>query len=447
MTEENNNIESTEPEAPETAEEVEVKSASDVEPEVAAPESAEPEELEATEPARVEPRRQTVVLRSGSCDMRVGQDVNDLLGQVLKQFSGNPRRTLMVSGPEVLPELVENSRRSLVNMGYDVRQLEAPADNKARTLEFATTLQAALAKEQITADDPVVVIGDADLISGALYVTSTWYGGCILAAVPTTLDGMVEIAATPRALDTPGAQDALLGRGNVRLMLCDIDNLPKFAPGEKPDAATLNGRAVLAAGALVSNKAAFSDFGIALDKFLENDPATLTKTIMDIAKARGRVVAATAIAQRQGVLYGVGIARALRQCIDAQQVDPERYLVDEPCDGELLAEGIRIAARLGAAVKPDKPELVDLVFAQDGMLDKLGLKEVACVIEPEALLAAMKEVEYTRQNRFMLAIPADYGRVRLTTIDDELLAEHIGAWCKARRKLARRRAKEAQQNN
>lgn len=427
------------------AETPEPEVAPETEPEAAEPEAAPETEPEATqEPERVAPRRQSIVLRTGSCDMRTGQDVNELLGQVLKQFSGKPRRVLVVSGPEVSPELIEECRRSLVSMDYDVRQTTAPAGRAARSLAYATKLQATLAAEGITADDPVVAIGDADLISGALYVTSSWFGGCILAAIPTTLDAMVEVLPTPRSIDTPEAADALLAKGNVRLALCDIDNLPKEAAGEPLCASTLMGRAILVASAVISSTTSFTDLGAASDAFVENDPEALTKVIMDLSKARGRVVSSTALAMRQGSLYGIGIARALRVCIDEQQVDAERYLVDAPCDGELLAEGLRIAARLGAAVKPEKTELVDLVFAQDGLLDKFGLHEVACVIDPEALLAKLREVEFTRQNRFMPAIPADFGRVRLTSVDDELLAEHIGAWCKARRKLARRRFKEHQ---
>lgn len=393
---------------------------------------------------RVEMHRQSLVLRGGSCDVRVGQDLNDKLGTFLKQFSGTPRRTLLVTGPEVAFELTETCRRSLVDIGFDVRQTCAAAGREARSLAYTQQLQEILAKEGISADDPVVVIGDADLISGVLYVTATWYGSCILACVPTTLDAMTEVLCTPRSIDIPGAQDALLAKGNIRLALCDVDNLPPVTLGETPDASTLMGYAVMAATAMVSGKNTFTDFSLALDEFMAGNPEVVTKQIVALTKARSHVVASSALAMRQGIQYGVDIARALRICLEAQEVDEQRYCIDKDvCDALLLAEGIRIAARLSAAHTPEKTDLVDLVFAQDGLLNRLGLTEVACVVDPQAFLATLKEVAFTRSNRFMPAIPLDYGRVRLTSIDDGLIEEHIAAWCKSRRKLARRRAKEA----
>lgn len=406
-------------------------------------------ESEPVETERIVPRRQSVVMRSGSCDMRVGQDVIDILGTTLKQVAGKPRVCLLINSPEVDPALVDECRRSLVDTGYDVRQATAIAGRAARSSAYVVEIQAMLAREGITADDPVVVVGNADLISGVLFVTSTWYGGCTLAAVPTTLDAMVEVIATPRYIDTPLAQDALVAKGNVRLALCDVDCLAKTKTGslELSDS-TLMGLAILAASAMVAGKNNFSDLAIAAEELLAADPETLTKEIMELTKARGRSASSTALAMRQGVDYGISIARALRACVACQQPDQERYLIDKDvCDGRLLAEAMRIAARLSAASKPEKPDLVDLVFAQDGLFERLGLSEVACVIEPEDLVRELRQVEFVRQNRFMPAIPLDYGRVRLSTIDDELIAEHVAAWCKARRKLARRRAKAASENN
>ena len=47
------------------------------------------------------------------------------------------------------------------------------------------------------------------------------------------------------------------------------------------------------------------------------------------------------------------------------------------------------------------------------------------------MIDAMKAQRFARTNRFLLSIPKTLGRVRLTTVAEELLAEHIGAWCDA----------------
>lgn len=376
--------------------------------------------------------------------MRVGQDLNDLLGTYLKQVAGKPRRTLLVSGATAAPELVERCRRSLVDQDYDVCQFEAPCGRQARSYAFTSQLISALATEGITSEDPIVVVGDADLISGVLYTSLTWLGGHVLAAVPTSLDAMVEVLATPRSIDIPEMPDALLGKGLVRLALCDLDNLPASTQDAQAKASVLMGYATMVATAMASGKNTFSELALAADGILANDLGVLAKQIADISKARVRIAGSSALAMRQGVLYGAAIARAIGKCLKTQEVDSQCYLVDsEVCQGRILAEGMRIAARLSAARSPEKPELVDLVFTQDGLLDKFELTEVACVIDPEQLLETLRASEFARKNRFMLAIPMDYGRVRLSSIDDELLVQNLAAWCKSRRKLARRRYKEA----
>lgn len=412
--------------------------------------AAEPAEADAAdavdaEPEVLEPRRQSLVLKTGSCDMRVGPGALQQLPLALRAVCAKPRRALLVNSEGTDAALVEECRRLMVDVGYDVRQATAPAGRPARNIAYVNEVLALLAKEELTAEDPVVVVGDADALSGVLFATATWYGGTPLIGVPTTLDGMVEVLATPRYIDTEAAEDALFAKGNVRMAICDTDLLPKPAVGDELDGATLMGRAILVAGSVAIGTTTFSDLALAADNILAHDPKTMQTTIMDISKGRGRIVAASALAQRQGVLYGVAIARALKACLAGQNADTERYAPDtDVCDARLFAEGMRIAARLGAGNKPDEPKLVDLVFAQDGLFEKFGLTEVACVIEPEALLKSMRAVEFKRQNRFMPAIPMDYGRVRLTAVDEELLQEHLAAWCKARKKLARRRFKENQ---
>ena len=85
----------------------------------------------------------------------------------------------------------------------------------------------------------------------------------------------------------------------------------------------------------------------------------------------------------------------------------------------------------------DAEALLDLVFAQDALLEEFGLAEVPCDLDADDVLAALRAEELSRSNRFMPALPLDYGRVRLTNVPDDLLHQHLKAWCKARRKLSR----------
>ena len=90
---------------------------------------------------------------------------------------------------------------------------------------------------------------------------------------------------------------------------------------------------------------------------------------------------------------------------------------------------MRFAARLSAA--QDQLSIDDM-FTQDELLERLGPGTVEAPVDPDALLAAMREERYRRTNRFMLALPRSLGRVRLSMVPDDLFAEHVAAWCDSR---------------
>ncbi len=401
-------------------------------------EAAPVDETKAVAPAPDVPpvvvRRQSLATRMGVCDMRVGVGATAQLGEALRGVVGKPRRVLVAHSADVPADVVEEVRRSLIDTGFEFHQLEFAGGRASRNLDEATRAFEALASHGITADDALVAVGDADLISTLVFVASTWCAGTVLAAVPTTLDGMVDVTVTPRALDVSAASEMLLAKGVVRLAVCDPANLPD-APD---DPGTLMGRAVLVAGAVTAGETTFSELAVRADGIVAQDADALVDEVLDITKSRCRVASSTALAVRQGLLLGMGFARAIGRCLDAagSQVTPG--------EGRLLAEGLRIAARLAVAhQEKDAEALLDLVFAQDALLERFGLAEVPCDLDADDVLAALRAEELSRSNRFMLALPLDFGRVRLTNVPDDLLYQHLKAWCKARRKLKRHQSPTA----
>lgn len=379
-------------------------------------------------------RRQSLATRMGVCDMRVGVGATAQLGEALRGVVGKPRRVLVAHSADVPADVVEEVRRSLIDTGFEFHQLELAGGRASRNLDEATRAFEALASHSITADDAIVAVGDAGLISMLVFVASTWCAGTVLAAVPTTLDGMVDVTVTPRALDVSAASEMLLAKGVVRLAVCDPANLPD-APD---DPGTLMGRAVLVAGAVTAGETTFSELAVRADGIVAQDAETLVDEVLDITKSRCRVASSTALAVRQGLLLGMGFARAIGRCLDAAGSQ------DTPGEGRLLAEGLRIAARLAVAhQEKDAEALLDLVFAQDALLERFGLAEVPCDLDADDVLAALRAEELSRSNRFMLALPLDFGRVRLTNVPDDLLYQHLKAWCKARRKLKRHQSPTA----
>ena len=411
-------------------------------------ESESPEPEAAAAPAEPEPapeptyvvRRQSVVMRTGSCDMRVGTGAIDQLGQAAKIAAGKPCRTLLVHGDDVDAELVERCRRLLLDAGFKASITSVAAGRASRSLVHVEELYAAMAEAHVTADDPVVVIGDADVISCAIFAGATWHTGSPVVSVPTTLDGVVDVTVTPRAIDAPGAPDMLACRGNARFAICD----PSVFAAHRDTDGELMGRAVMVAGCVAAGENSFNELCVRADGIIAAEEDTLVEAILDVTKSRARVASSSALAMRQGILYGRSMGRALEQVVAEAPAPDERLLVDEnPGSARLFGEALRISARLAAARQAPDDKLVDFVFTQDALLDKFGLTEVACDLKAEALAEALQADELQRSNRCMIPLPLGYGRVRFTSLEADMLAEHLGAWCKSRRKLARRRARKA----
>lgn len=385
-------------------------------------------------------RRQSVVMRTGSCDMRVGTGAVEQLGQAAKIAAGKPCRALLVQGDDVDAELVEHCRRLLVDAGFSVSVTSVVAGRESRTLACVQGLYEAMSGAHITADDPLVAVGDADVLSAVIFAGATWHTGSPVIIVPTTLDGAIDVTVTPRAIDVPGAPEMLSCRGNARFAICDPSVM---AAGRNTDG-ELMGRAVMVAGCVAAGENSFSELCVRADGIIEGRETELVDAILDVTKSRARVASSSALAMRQGILYGRSLARALEAALAGAPDADERFLVDDnPGTARLFGESLRISARFAAARQAPDEALVDFVFTQDALLEKFGLAEVACALDPVELAAALKADELQRSNRCMIPLPLGFGRVRFTSLEEDMIAEHLGAWCKSRRKLARRRAREA----
>ena len=149
-----------------------------------------------------------------------------------------------------------------------------------------------------------------------------------------------------------------------------------------------------------------------------DDVDTLGDQMLDTFRSRGRIACSNALAVRQSLEYGIPFARALQR------------LAPEVGFGAALAEGLRFESRLSAGEGTCE---VETVLTQDALLARLGLDELQVDVDAREFAKAIKEECFARSNRFMLVLPQDLGKVRLTSVSDELLEEHLSAWCAARK--------------
>ena len=97
--------------------------------------------------------------------------------------------------------------------------------------------------------------------------------------------------------------------------------------------------------------------------------------------------------------------------------------------GEAVAEGMRFAARLAAAQLGTSTEFV---FAQDELLDALGLGEIAWSAQPQELLDAMMGDKKVRAGHLRFVLPRDVGAWEVVEVDKATVLEHLEAWTRSK---------------
>lgn len=361
--------------------------------------------------AEVPKRRQWVTLRGSSMDLRVGAGLVDEVAHDFASAVGRPRRLAFAVDPATPDGLAETLRRGFTDQGFDVRVFTPAAGEEARGFSALGGFYAELARAGVTSDDLIVAVGREESLSLAAAASAHWCGHTMLATVPLDFASAVSAGVMPRALDADGAPRSVVTEGCARFEVCDLDVLAAGSSSED----VLFARAQLVAAAMADSDKAFGALWDAADLVVAGDPGALVDALTEGIRSKGKVVSSTSVAIRQSADYGRTFMWALRS-----QVGP-----GVPSSA-LLADAMRFAARLSAA---SEQLSIDDMFAQDELLEKLGLGTVEAKVDPEALVGALKAERFARTNRFMLALPRAIGRVRLTAVEAETLAEHVEAWC------------------
>ena len=367
-------------------------------------------EEEPEEKVYVRPVRQWITLHTGSLDQRVGLDIVEKVGKDSKSLAGLPRLAVVAHTPGAPAELIEELRRSLVEVGFKVEYARLGEGVSARTLADADALVAQLAQLGVTGDDVVIAVGDASALSVASYVCSSWFGKISLVQVPTDLEAALIAGVTPYPLDVPGAPGSIKLDSSCRMSVTDIAYVELDGDSEP----VLMARAIMAAGAILESEHTFAHLYDRAEKIAEGKREDVIQQLAESVRTRGRTISSASVAVRQCIEYGDIIAAAFRN------------LVPDAAPSTCLAEALRFSSRVGVS---ESAFPLDDMIAQDEMLDALGLGTLSVDLDPQDLFDAIKDECLRRSNRFMLLIPQSLGRVRIMNVDNDRLFGHCTAWC------------------
>ena len=353
-------------------------------------------------------------------DVRIGPDVLDDLGSRMRRIPAvaEAPRVLVVSDENVAPLYLAKAKASLSAAGYRTADIVVPAGEGAKSLEVAGEVWEAMASLSLTRDCAVVALGGGVVGDLAGFTASTYMRGIAVVQAPTSLLAMVDSSVGGKTAVNLEAGKNLVGT------FCQ----PAYVCASTASLASLPQRE-WACGCGEIAKASVIDS----DEFffwLTEHAAALAARDADVvaeAIARSVVFKADVVAEdkteSRGVRECLNYGHTLGHAVEAL-AGYGTY-----SHGAAVAEGMRFAARLGAALVGAPLEVVQ---AQDELLDALGLPALPFAADPDRVIDAMKRDKKARGGHIRFVLPRDIGSWELAVVEEPVLREHLDAWARSK---------------
>ncbi len=361
------------------------------------------------------PLRQAISVSGNRCVILASSGIRERAGSELASAVGKPRLAALLVEEGTSAERAEEIRRLLSSSGFRTFDVAIPAGWAALSLEAALDVADELAGRGLTPDDGIVAIGGMEALSLASWVAGNWGGKASCLGLPTTLEACILASGTPHNLSAAGTRGIVHCPPAFSSLLAD----PELVTEGEGERSRQNAYALMVQSAFVESPKAFDLVISSSETVAPDDTMGLLSQALETARARGRLASSTLASARRSLEMGLPLARALAS-----------RLGEEYPFGSYLAEGLRFEARLAWQLSGLDP---DVVFALDALLARFGLEEVSCALTPDELLRAMKDETAKLTNRRMFILPRAVGRALPEPVDDDVLIQHLTAFCKARK--------------
>ena len=347
-------------------------------------------------------------------DVRIGADVLDGLGNYLCHIdaTANAPRILVISDDNVAPLYLEEAKASLRAADYRVSEIVVPAGEKTKSVEVAGEIWEAMAGLKLGRDCAVVALGGGVVGDLAGFTASTFMRGITVVQAPTSLLAMVDSSVGGKTGVNLSAGKNLVGTFTQPAYVCASTKTLSTLPSRE----WACGCGEIAKSSVIDSDEFFF--------WLSDNASALASRDYDVtaeAIARSVVFKADVVAQDKTESRGV------RECLNYAVESLAGY--GTYSHGAAVAEGMRFAARLGAAIAGTS---LDVVRAQDNLLDELGLPALSWSAAPEDMLAVMKRDKKVRGGVVKFVLPLDIGQWELREVEDDVILEHLAAWARSK---------------
>ncbi|WP_283171118.1 3-dehydroquinate synthase family protein [Curtanaerobium respiraculi] len=345
-------------------------------------------------------------------DVRIGPGTFSSLGAHVRSDAPGTSSVLIVSDANVAPLYLDAVRERMLAAQLPCREVVLPAGEATKNVRVVAELWQTMAQLGLDRTCCIIALGGGMVLDVAGFVAATFSGGVNLVHVPTTLRAMVSLAIDGRSsIDLPVGKDIASVTARPRFVCVDTNALSSLPEGEWG-----NGWAEAVRAAVLSSDESFFWMCERARGLASHDEELLREMIARCLVFRAGVVAgdATDDEVRSCLRYGSELGCAIERIAGYGAFG----------HGRCIAEGMRLSARLGAAVCGASPAFVE---EQDGLLDALGVERIPLAADPDGLIDAMRVDEPSGDGvRFVL--PHDVGSWSIETVGREILRAQMEDW-------------------
>lgn len=347
-------------------------------------------------------------------DVVIGEGLFDQLGLMVRQATGSASAYIVITDQNVAPLYLEKALVQLRTFGVPVTDIVVPAGEDAKTMDCAGEVWCALGELATARDACIVALGGGVVGDLAGFIAATYMRGIDFVQVPTTLLSMVDSSVGGKtAINLPSGKNLVGAFKQPALVIAATETLKTL-----PQREWRCGLAEVAKSAVIDSDDFFFWMCESAEALASGQAEAVHEAISRCVRFKASVVV-----QDEQELSGV------RECLNYGHTYGHAVEAlagfGHYSHGQAVAEGMRLASRLGVALAGAP---VDLVRAQDKLLDDLGLFALKDFTRPaDEVIQSMHHDKKVRGGKIRFVLPSDVGKWSSVVVADQLLEEHVSA--------------------
>ena len=348
-----------------------------------------------------------------SYNVRIGASLLDSVGKASRE-DFDSQKALILTDKTVGELYLNRVKASLEEADYRVTEIAIPSGEDSKSLACVGEIWEAMAQTGFGRDSVVFALGGGVVGDVAGFVASTYMRGIEVIQLPTTLLAMVDSSVGGKTGVNLKAGKNLVGTfKQPRAVYASTDTLATLSVDD-----WACGCAEIAKSAVIESDEFFFWLNEVAPLLVARDEESVIEAITRSVVFKANVVALDTT-ESKGVRECLNYGHTLGHAIEALAG------FGTYSHGAAVAEGMRFAARLSAAILGTS---IEVVHAQDELLDALGLPELAWAEKPQRLLEVMLKDKKVRKETLRFVLLEDVGVWRVVEVENAQVLEHLEAW-------------------